>query len=442
MRNINRLRNVVAMIMIAMLIVVIAFLIKLNIKTKSILDDYSFVYSDEKYQTPVKIDNVQVIKQQVSCGYAVIEMFSGWNGGNLTESDLYNEYGKVVTSTGNKFCEEMNKQFPEYKTSIHKYLKNTEFIDLMYKNLSEGKPVPFEWAALFDDEWTLHYSLIIGADIPNDVITVANPYGYYEEISLDELLQRTSFSAYENMPVFLKLGFAVGLFEKNTLFSVEGDLPDRAKIIADADSDNPDTEQVTEQKKQEDEKMRIFTSEEISDEIFNRIYGVSFGTDCTVPREDLRYLQVSYVGFDGESHVGEIICNKAISEDLLDIFEQLYDAKYEIERVELVDNYNGDDEASMEANNSSCFNFRFIAGTTKLSNHAKGMAIDINPLYNPYITSSGFTPINAGDYVDRSTVFAHKIDENDLCYQLFMEHGFSWGGSWTHSKDYQHFEKQ
>ena len=194
--------------------------------------------------------------------------------------------------------------------------------------------------------------------------------------------------------------------------------------------------------KKEETEMRVFTSEEISDDIFNRINGISYGADCTIPREDLRYLQVSYVGFDGESHVGEIICNKAISEDLLDIFEQLYDAKYEIERIELVDNYNGDDEASMEANNSSCFNFRFIAGTTTISNHAKGMAIDINPLYNPYITSSGFTPVNAGDYVDRSTAFAHKIDENDLCYQLFIEHGFTWGGSWTHSKDYQHFEKE
>ncbi len=362
----KRLRNVVAIFIIAMLIVVIAFLIKLNIKTKSILDDYSFVYSDEKYQTPVKIENVEVIKQEVSCGYAVIEMFSAWNGGNLTEEDLYQEYGKVVTSTGNKFSEEMNKQFPEYKTSIHKYLKNTEFIDLMYQQLSEGKPVPFEWAALLDDEWTLHYSLIIGADIPNDVITVANPYGYYEEISLDELLQRTSFSAYENMPFYFKLGFAVGLFEKNTLFSVEGDLSDGAKNTTEVGMDDDDSQKTEDMNKEEETEMRVFTSEEISDDIFNRINGISYGADCTIPREDLRYLQVSYVGFDGESHVGEIICNKAISEDLLDIFEQLYDAKYEIERIELVDNYNGDDEASMEANNSSCFNFRLIAGTTRI----------------------------------------------------------------------------
>ncbi|MCR5545785.1 MAG: M15 family metallopeptidase [Lachnospiraceae bacterium] len=191
----------------------------------------------------------------------------------------------------------------------------------------------------------------------------------------------------------------------------------------------------------EDEEV-IFSSEEISDEVFERIYGISYGKDCTIPREDLRYLQITYVGFDEKDHVGEMICNKVIAEDLLDIFEKLYEARYEIEGMELVDNYNGDDEASMEANNSSCFNFRFIAGTTKISNHGKGMAVDINPLYNPYITSSGYTPVNAGEYVDRSRDFEHKIDENDLCYQLFIEHGFTWGGSWNSSKDYQHFEKE
>ena len=115
----------------------------------------------------------------------------------------------------------MNKQFPEYTTTMHKYLKNTEFIDIMYDTLASGKPVPFEWAALHEDEWTLHYSLIVGADIANDQITVANPYGYYEVVTLEELLERTSFRAYEHMPLFMRMGFAIGLFEKNTLYSVE-----------------------------------------------------------------------------------------------------------------------------------------------------------------------------------------------------------------------------
>lgn len=192
----------------------------LQIRTNRMMDDYSSVYENEKYQTPVMIDGVNVIKQDVSCGYAVLEMFSSWSGHSVTEKSLYDQYGKVVTSTGNAFCREMNKQFPEYTTTICKYLKNTELIDAVYENLSNGIPVPFEWAALYGDDWTLHYSLIIGADIPADKITVANPYGYYEELTVAELLNRTSFEAYEKMPLFLRLGFAFGIFEKNTIFRV------------------------------------------------------------------------------------------------------------------------------------------------------------------------------------------------------------------------------
>ena len=193
----------------------------LQIRTHAVLDDYSSVYENEKYQTPIMIDDVDVIRQDVSCGYAVIEMFSSWSGHSVTEKSLYDQYGKVVTSTGKAFCKEMNRLFPEYTTTICKYLKNTELIDAIYENLSDGIPVPFEWAALYGDEWTLHYSLIIGADIPADRITVANPYGYYEELTVAELLSRTSFEAYERMPLFLRLGFAFGIFEKNTVFRVQ-----------------------------------------------------------------------------------------------------------------------------------------------------------------------------------------------------------------------------
>ncbi|MBQ7059104.1 MAG: C39 family peptidase [Firmicutes bacterium] len=208
-----------ALIMVPVLTAAVAMAI-LHVRTRSILDDFSSVYQNEKYQTPIMIEEVDVIKQDVSCGYAVIEMFSKWNKGQITEQSLYDQYGKVVTSTGKAFCAEMNKQFPEYTTTMSKYLKNSELIDQIYENLADGIPVPIEWAALYGDEWTLHYSLIIGADIPGDKITVANPYGYCEEISVAELLDRTSFEAYEDMPLFLKLGFAFGIFEKNTLFRV------------------------------------------------------------------------------------------------------------------------------------------------------------------------------------------------------------------------------
>lgn len=213
--------GIIAAVVVAIIIcIIVVSQVVLQSRTSAILNDISGIRDNEKYKTPVYIDGIEVIKQDVSCGYAVIEMFAAWSGKNITEESLFDEYGSVVTSTGDSFCAEMNKRFSEYTTTIHKYLPNTELIDKIYDSLASGMPVPFEWAALLGDEWTLHYSLIIGADIPNDKITVANPYGYYEELSVKDFLDRTSFEAYKNMPFYLNLGFAFGIFEKNTIFCV------------------------------------------------------------------------------------------------------------------------------------------------------------------------------------------------------------------------------
>ena len=217
----KRIGIILSVILAILACVIVVAFISLHVRTKAILDDYSDIHNNEKYQKLVYVDGINVITQDVSCGYAVIEMFAAWNGKNITEESLYNEYGKVVTATGNAFCEEMNKRFTEYTTSIYKYLSNTELIDKVYDSLTRGIPVPVEWAALYECEWTLHYSLIVGADIPNDKITIANPYGYYEELSVNDFLERTSFEAYEDMPLFLRLGFAFGIFEKNTIFLVQ-----------------------------------------------------------------------------------------------------------------------------------------------------------------------------------------------------------------------------
>lgn len=188
-----------------------------------------------------------------------------------------------------------------------------------------------------------------------------------------------------------------------------------------------------------------FYISEIPDDIFAKMQGKSYKEDCTVPREDLRYVHVRHMGFDGEAKDGELVVNKAIADDVLAIFEELYKADYPIEKVRLVNEYDADDEASMSDNNSSAFNFRFISHTTRISKHGLGMAVDINTRYNPYVkTVDGklsIEPANGADYVDRSKDFPHKIDHEDLCYKLFKEHGFTWGGDWTHSKDYQHFER-
>ena len=187
-----------------------------------------------------------------------------------------------------------------------------------------------------------------------------------------------------------------------------------------------------------------FYMSRINDEIFARIKGKSFKDNCTLPLEDLRYIHVLHKDLDGNTHEGEIICNTYIAFDLLDIFMKLYDANYPIERIRLVDEYDADDETSMRDNNSSSFNFRFISHTTKISKHGLGLAVDINTLYNPFVKEVNgkkiLEPATAGEYTDRSKEFPYKIDTEDLCYKLFTEHGFEWGGNWKTVKDYQHFE--
>lgn len=190
----------------------------------------------------------------------------------------------------------------------------------------------------------------------------------------------------------------------------------------------------------------LFYSEEISEEIKQRIWNISYKENEHISLEELRYLRLLYRGFDGKTHIGELIVNQSIAEDILEIMFELYQNDYLIEKMVLIDEYNGDDEASMEDNNTSAFNYRVIAGTNKLSKHGMGMAIDINPRYNPYVVerASGETiisPKNGANYVDRSKDFSYKLDKDDLCVKLFLEHGFTWGGNWNSVKDYQHFEK-
>lgn len=197
---------------------------------------------------------------------------------------------------------------------------------------------------------------------------------------------------------------------------------------------------------QEKREGDFFRCEGVSDAVFARIQGKSFKDDCTTPRDDLRYLRVLHYNKVGEVLEGELVCHKSIADDLLSIFHELYKARYPIERMVLIDEYDADDEASMRANNSSAFNFRFISGTRRLSRHAQGMAIDINPLYNPYIRQRNgrtlVSPSGAEAYTDRTKDFPYKIVKGDLCYRLFKKYGFTWGGDWKNSKDYQHFEKK
>jgi len=188
-----------------------------------------------------------------------------------------------------------------------------------------------------------------------------------------------------------------------------------------------------------------FYYEPLNENVKQRIYGLSYKEDCTIPYDDLRYLSLNYINFSGEIVTGELICNKLIADDLIEIFYELFVAGYQIDKIKLIDEYQADDDLSCADDNTSCFNYRVVEGSTNLSKHAMGMAIDINPIFNPYVTFPDgiqrVSPAGSEVYADRSLDFAHKINEADLCYQLFISHGFTWGGNWKTLKDYQHFQK-
>ena len=189
-----------------------------------------------------------------------------------------------------------------------------------------------------------------------------------------------------------------------------------------------------------------FYYEPVSQDIKQRIAGISYKENDRIDYSDLRYVTVKYIDFDGNEKSGELIVNVQVADDVLAIFKELYDAGYRIEKMRLIDDYNADDEASMEDNNTSAFNYRTIDGTDEISDHGYGVAIDINPLYNPYVRN-GFgerdvLPVNGSAYADRSADFAYKIVSGDICYNAFVNRGWKWGGDWKSPVDYQHFYKE
>lgn len=161
--------------------------------------------------------------------------------------------------------------------------------------------------------------------------------------------------------------------------------------------------------------------------------------DNTVLIANLVYANVLYQNFSGKTLSGELICNKSIADDVMEIFYELYQSEYQFESIALT--------TETTSNNTICFSYGGLSEDAT-SKHAYGLAIDINPAFNPYVEyakdGSGeisVIPESSAVYADRSKDFPYKIDENDLCYKLFTEHGFTWGGNKNSAKDYGHFEK-
>lgn len=171
--------------------------------------------------------------------------------------------------------------------------------------------------------------------------------------------------------------------------------------------------------------------------------GETWRPGCPVGPEELRRVETSYYGFDGRSHRGALVVHEDLVAEVVDILEELYAQRYPIASMRTVDEYPGaEDELSMAANNTSAFNCRGIPGSRSWSEHAYGRAIDLNPLLNPSIDSTGrLEPANAGAYVDRSRTEPGMIHPGDAVVRLFLSRGWRWGGDWRSPKDYQHFER-
>jgi hypothetical protein len=170
--------------------------------------------------------------------------------------------------------------------------------------------------------------------------------------------------------------------------------------------------------------------------------GVSWRPGCPVPLSDLRVVDMTFWGFDGHPHRGELVLHVDVAWDVVGVFRTLYDARFPIRRMERVDRYGADDDASMAADNTSAFNCRPVTGSTdRFSIHSYGKAIDINTIENPYVSSDlGVLPPAGAAFTDRTDVRPGMVVAGDVVTRAFARIGFAWGGDWDDPTDYQHFE--
>jgi hypothetical protein len=182
------------------------------------------------------------------------------------------------------------------------------------------------------------------------------------------------------------------------------------------------------------------TTSSITPALGARMTGISWHRGCPVPLRDLRLLTLSYHGFDGRSHTGRMVVNRSAAAPAVAVFRRLYRAGFPIRRMQLVDAYGGGDFRSIEADNTSAFNCRRATGSSSWSNHAYGLAIDVNPIENPYVTASGSVAHRASrPYLKRSRIRPGMAYPGGVLVSAFHAAGWGWGGWWSGDRDYQHF---
>ena len=180
----------------------------------------------------------------------------------------------------------------------------------------------------------------------------------------------------------------------------------------------------------------------IAPQLTEKMRMTTWRTGCPVPLEDLRQVTVKYWNFQRQSATGVLIVHKEVAREVEDIFGDLYHRKFQIERITPIEEFDGDDNASMAANNTSAFNCRDVTGKPgTFSNHSWGRAIDINPLTNPYVKGDNVSPPGGRKYLDRTQNAPGLIRADSFVIKRFLKSGWRWGGNWSDPKDYQHFEK-
>jgi hypothetical protein len=166
---------------------------------------------------------------------------------------------------------------------------------------------------------------------------------------------------------------------------------------------------------------------------------ISWHRGCPVPLRDLRLISLSYWGFDGKAHDGELVAHRDAAGSLVRVFRTLYTVRYPIRRMVRIDRYGASDDRSLAADNTSAFNCRTVAGTTRWSEHAYGRAIDINPVENPYLVGNHVSPESGRRFTDRRKRAPGMIHDGDAVVRAFAAVGWGWGGHWRSPIDYQHF---
>src|SRR6478735_6324928 len=167
----------------------------------------------------------------------------------------------------------------------------------------------------------------------------------------------------------------------------------------------------------------------------------SWHPGCPVGPSSLRRLRLSYWGFDGRRHVGTLVVNRSAVAPLTVVFGRLYKARFPIRRMRPIDAYRGVDERSLAADNTAAFNCRYAvaSGPKRWSVHAYGLAVDVNPVENPYVLGRNVHPRAGRAYLDRSRYRPGMAVLGRLLVRVFADAGWQWGGRWTGSPDYQHF---